>query len=162
MRLRIFLDDAYPGIIESAREAMLAVRPANRVGLVRCEGCTAVSSYSNHWPCLFPQHGPGPKHERPIALAGWQRDLVAAHPDELVRGLIHSDGCRTINRVHAGGREYGYPRYLFTNLSEDIKRIFCDACDSLGVEWRRMNAKTVSVARRDSVAKLDAFVGPKR
>ena len=27
-----------------------------------------------HWPCLFPQHGPGRKHERPIVLEDWQRD----------------------------------------------------------------------------------------
>ena len=27
-----------------------------------------------HWPCLFPQHGPGRKHERKIRLEAWQRD----------------------------------------------------------------------------------------
>jgi hypothetical protein len=31
-----------------------------------------VSSYWKHWPCLFPQHGPGRKHERRIALVPWQ------------------------------------------------------------------------------------------
>ena len=162
MRLRIFLDDAYPDIIASAREAVLTVLPTSRAGLVRCVGCTAVSSYSKHWPCLFPQHGAGPKHQRPIVLTDWQGHLAAAHPHELVRGLIHSDGCRFVNKVRAGGRRYEYPRYLFTNLSEDIRRIFCEACDAIGVEWRVMNPKTISVARRDSVAKLDTFVGPKR
>lgn len=59
------------------------------------------------------------------------------------------------------GKRYAYPRYEFSNLSEDIKRIFCDACDALGVEWKRMNAKSISVARRASVARLDEWVGPK-
>ena len=59
------------------------------------------------------------------------------------------------------GKRSAYPRYQFSNVSEDIKRIFCDACDALGVEWKRMNAKNISVARRASVARLDRGVGPK-
>jgi hypothetical protein len=47
-----------------------------------------VSSYWKHWPCLFPQHGPGRKHERRIALVPWQQRIVDAHPDQVVRGLI--------------------------------------------------------------------------
>ncbi len=39
--------------------------------------------------------------------------------------------------------------------------IFTDACDAIGVEWRRMNARNISVARRASVAALDGFIGPK-
>jgi hypothetical protein len=121
-----------------------------------------VESYWKHWPCLFPQHGPGRKHERPIALAAWQQRIVDAHPDQLVRGLIHSDGSRHINRIKHPKRTYEYVRYEFTNRSEDIKRIFCDACDALGVEWRVMNRDSISIARRESVARLDEFVGPKR
>jgi hypothetical protein len=56
---------------------------------------------------------------------------------------------------------YAYPRYQFSNRSEDIKQLFCEACDRLGVEWRRMNAYTISVARHRGVALLDEFVGPK-
>ena len=48
------------------------------------------------------------------------------------------------------------------NRSDDIKRIFCDACDALGVQWRVMNRDSISVARRASVARLDEFIGPKR
>jgi transcriptional regulator with XRE-family HTH domain len=121
-----------------------------------------VSSYWKHWPCVFPQHGPGRKHERDITLVDWQRRIIAAHPDQLVRGLIHSDGSRYINTIRTPGKTYQYARYEFSNRSEDIKRIFCDACDALGVEWRVMNRYAISVARRASVAKLDAFVGPKR
>ncbi|MFI9836970.1 helix-turn-helix domain-containing protein [Nonomuraea sp. NPDC051941] len=50
-------------------------------------------------PHLFPQHGPGKKHERPIVLEPWQREIVSAHPGRFVRGLIHSDGWRGTNRV---------------------------------------------------------------
>ncbi len=62
-----------------------------------------VSSYSKTWPCLFPQHGPGRKHHRPIELAGWQQEMVAGHPELLLRGLVHSDGCRFINTGRASG-----------------------------------------------------------
>jgi hypothetical protein len=39
--------------------------------------------------------------------------------------------------------------------------LFVRACDAIGVDTRRMNEWTVSVARRKSVALLDQFVGPK-
>ena len=95
-------------------------------------------------------------------LENWQRVIVDRHPKSLLRGLIHSDGWRGANRVTVRGRTYEYPRYQFSNVSDDIRRIFCDACDVLGIEWRRMNAKNISVAKRNSVAALDEFIGPKR
>lgn len=60
------------------------------------------------------------------------------------------------------GRAYAYPRYTFTNGSADIRALFTASCDRLGIAWRQMNATNVSVARRASVERLDAFVGPKR
>jgi hypothetical protein len=124
---------------------------------VRKIGCLEIVSLWKHWPCLFPQHGPGRKHDRKIELTPWQAEMVARHPQQLLRGLIHSDGWRGINPV---GR--GYPRYLFTNFSDDIRQIFCRACDLFGVSWRRSRWNTISVARRKSVEKLDAVIGPKR
>ena len=141
------------------------VLPRNRVLVQkrRGEGCLEVSSFSKQWPCLFPQHGPGLKHRRRIELVGWQQGIVDAHTEEFLRGLIHSDGCRFMNPVRgARDRIYRYPRYTFTNASEDIRGLFCDACDRLGIEWRRMNARNISVARRESVARMDEFIGPKR
>jgi hypothetical protein len=115
----------------------------------------------------FPQHGPGPKHSRPIELAPWQRALTHAHPAALVRGLIHSDGCRTVNRFKTtlpSGRvaDYEYPRYFFSNLSEDIRAIFCEHCELLGVRWTQSNPRNISISHRDSVAILERVVGPKR
>jgi hypothetical protein len=66
----------------------------NKVSRTPKIGCTEVASYSKHWPCLFPQHGPGRKHERRIELVPWQQELVDLDPRPLVRGLLHSDGCR--------------------------------------------------------------------
>jgi hypothetical protein len=145
-------------------DAMERVFPNNRVAMY-CpythSRCVVVSVHSNHAPCLFPQHGPGVKHLRPIRLADWQSELVEEHTELLLRGFIHSDGCRFINRVHVSGKTYEYPRYNFTNASTDIRNLFTDACDRLGVEWRQMNARNISVARRQSVARLDEFIGPK-
>lgn len=72
----------------------------------------------------------------------------------------HSKHCPRLFPQH--GKQYAYPRYVFTNASDDIRQMFCDACDAIGVEWRVMNARNISVARRASVAVLDGFVGPKR
>jgi hypothetical protein len=102
------------------------------------------------------------KHTRRIALEPWQMQTCARHPQRLLRGLIHSDGCRSLNRIRGHGKTYVYPRYEFSNRSEDIRAIFCEYCDRVGVEWRRMNRWTISVARRDSVARMDRFIGPKR
>jgi hypothetical protein len=164
-RLSIWCADDWPGLMQECVRALRAVRPANRVSLTPKQGCTEVSSYSRHWPCLFPQHGPGKKHLRKIELAGWQRAIVNQHPGEFARGLFHSDGYRGINRVRRSwdgrNRWYEYPRYLFVNESADILRLCGEALDRLGVEWRFSKPNTISVAKRGAVARLDEFVGPK-
>ena len=126
-----------------------------------CAGAKAARFRSNQLPCLFPQHGAGPKHLRRIELADWQQEIVDEHAGKFVRGLIHSDGSRFMNRVRIKGKEYAYPRYNFTNASQDIRGLFTDALDRLGIAWRRMNERNISVARRDAVARLDEFVGAK-
>lgn len=167
--LRIVCADAYPGLIELCREAITATRPEVGVYILQREGCVTVTSYNRHWPTLFPQHGPGKKHNRTIALQPWQQRIVDAHPWEFIRGLYHSDGCRITNwttRVVAGERKrYEYPRYFFTNTSVDIMRLFTDTLDKLAVEWKSLHqsraAQTVSIARKASIALLEARLGPK-
>lgn len=159
-RLRITLDDRYHMIIAECCAAVDEMRGhglATLAGLTRRTGCVEVGSYWQHWPSVFPQHGPGPKHLRPIRLADWQRDVVEDYPDRLLRGLIHSDGCRALNRVNGTV----YPRYQFSNNSRDIQAIFCDACDRLDIQWERSFWKTISVSRRASVGRMDQFIGPK-
>jgi len=167
--LSITMDDSYPGLIDAAEFAMRDVMPQSSVNRRQRQGCTVVMSYTMHWVCLFPQHGPGKKHERLIALEPWQQEIVDAHPWELIRGLIHSDGCRVTNwttRIVGGvPRRYEYPRYLFTNVSDEIRNLYCDTLDRVGIQWRvtRRGDKpyNISVARRASVALMDLHVGPK-
>lgn len=163
-RLVIYLDSRYPQIIQEVAMAMEAVMPGKRAHrqLHPRHAMVRVDMYSKHWPELFPQHGPGRKHERPIVLSDWQQAIVDDRHEEFLRGLIHSDGCRHINRVWRNGKAYEYSRYNFTNASADIRGLFCASCDALGIAWRRMNARNISVARREAVAAMDAFVGPKR
>lgn len=126
--------------------------------------CYSVSAYSRSWPCLFPQHGPGAKHTRPIFLADWQQELAETWPDQLLKGLIQSDGCRFIN---TGWGDWRQPRYVFSNVSTDITSIFCTACDCLGLRWTAAFPKSetaavaIYVSRKADVARLDEFAGPK-
>jgi hypothetical protein len=105
------------------------------------------------------------KHTRRIWLSDWQQELAESWPEALLRGLIHSDGCRFINTGRAGWR---HPRYGFRNRSTDITSIFCTACDRLGFRWTaafrksESSAVTIYVSRRSDVARMDEFVGPKR
>ena len=158
--LRIFLDAAYPGIVAECRDALLSVRPGNRASVSRSKTCrcNVVAMYSSHWPCLLPQMGPGRKHDRDIALAAWQQAVVHREQRAFVRGLIHSDGCRVV----ANDRGVASVRYHFTNKSEDIKRIFCESLDALGIRWTRPCNRQIAVYRKASTALLDEFVGPKR
>jgi hypothetical protein len=163
-RLHVFLDSAYPIIAAECEAAMSLVMPASRANCLRHPryNMLGVVSYSKHWPHLFPQHSPGVKHKRRIELEPWQELIVERHPGRLLRGLIHSDGCRVVNRIRHPKKTYEYPRYFFTNRSLDIQRIFCDACDRLDIAWRQDGPWNVSVARREAVAIMDRHVGPKR
>lgn len=102
-RLRITLDSAYPEIVGECVRAVCSVSHG-RAGATPRRGSRAVdvSSYWKHWVCLIPQHGPGRKHTRPIVLADWQERIVAAHTEEFLRGLIHSDGTRIIATERKG------------------------------------------------------------
>jgi hypothetical protein len=157
--------DDWPGLINAARAAMSAVMPTSSVFGVQRIGCTEVKSMSKHWPCLFPQHGPGRKHERRIELAPWQRQIVTGYAGLFAQELFHSDGCRVTNRVRRtladGDHWYEYPRYFFSNESRDILGLCGQALDQLGVAWRFSGRNAISVARRAAVARLDEFVGPK-
>lgn len=162
--LRIACADAWPGLLDECVRTVELVsrRTAFRVS---SQGCTYITVLWKHWPCLFPQHGPGRKHARPITLEHWQQDMVSRDPRPLIRGLLHSDGWRGINSVRrdVAGKPltYRYPRYLFTNESADIRRILTDALDHMGIAWRQNRRNSISIARRDAVAALDEFVGPK-
>jgi hypothetical protein len=50
---------------------------------------------------------------------------------------------------------------MFSNRSDDIRRLFVEACDRLGIASRRMNRWNESVSDRDGVRRLDEIVGAK-
>lgn len=165
-RLRVNLDSRYPEIIDECEAALRVLAPRNRVGrqlrsggfeTSRPDSATELSVYAKWWPCLIPQHGPGRKHLRPIRLADWQAPVLESHAGALIRGLLHSDGCRFMNT----GTNWRHPRYSFSNRSEDIRGLFTSACDVIGLRWTTA-PHTVYVSRKDDVARLDALVGPKR
>jgi hypothetical protein len=106
---------AYPTIAEEVCAAITDLRgrrakPHPVVG----ERCLVVASSWRSWICLLPQHGPGKKHRRRIELLPWQQDLVEQAPGALLRGLIHTDGWRGVNRVVSKGKRYEYLRYQFS------------------------------------------------
>jgi hypothetical protein len=163
--LSVVNDQRYTTLTEGVLSLMAEVKPGSRPYVRQREGCVAALCGWKHWPCLFPQHGPGQKHTRPIVLADWQREIVEEHPGRFLRGLFHSDGCRVTNwtvRTVAGQRKrYEYPRYFFTNASADIRGLCCWALDLLDIDHRHPSERNISVARAEAVAKLDEHVGPK-
>jgi Homeodomain-like domain-containing protein len=157
MRLRIFLDVRYPGIIGDARSILERSFPENGVSLsISRETTVIVSLYSSHLPCLLPQHGLGKKHERRIVLEPWQEQIVQSEAWSFLRGCIRSDGCVFINRTGA----YRYLTYDFSNRSSDIRQLFMEACDLVGVSYRH-HGHRVRVNRRKSVELMAAGVGVK-
>ena len=167
-QLRVVLDGRYPDVIDECVTAVMMVLPAARVHVRprKTDGGVIVEVSSPRLVEIFPQHGPGRKHTRPIVLTKWQRRIADRHPAPFLRGLLFSDGCRTINRFKTklpSGRvaEYDYPRYFFSNRSADIRGLFCEYCEKLGIRWTQSNPRNISVAHRTSVALLDSFVGPK-
>jgi hypothetical protein len=166
--LEISLDTRYPGIAEECTTAIWDVAQVIAQTHLRATSqgnSIRVTAGSRVWPLAFPQHGPGKKHARSITLAKWQQAIVDELPQQFLRGLIHSDGSRTINRFSVAlaseRREYAYPRYFFSNHSADIRGLFCAACERVGVRWTQSSFKNISVADRRSVELLDSFIGPK-
>jgi hypothetical protein len=155
--LRIYQDARYGGLIEHCAVAMRTVS-GRSVSFGKKPGCVGIAASWNHWPCVFPQHGAGRKHRRKIELTEWQREIAGRHPEALLRGLIHSDGCRVLNFVNGKA----YPRYHFANSSTDIQRIFTDACRAYGVSWTQPKWNDISVAKAADVTRLDATIGPKK
>jgi hypothetical protein len=151
-RLEIALDARYPAVVRSCLLAMQRLHPRG-CGAIRRrgDGCRVVSSYAWEWMHLFPQHGKGRKHLRPIFLTEWQMQIEREHPFDLLRGLIESDGSR-FDRI-VGGK--AYPAYEFTNESSGVREIFCRVARAVGLGFTTPRPNVIAVARRQHVATLD-------
>jgi hypothetical protein len=164
--LRVSCDALYPYIIEDVERLITRVHRGGKAYRVRAPGVVVVQNSWKHWSCVFPQHGPGRKHERELGMTAWQWAIVAEHPADFLRGLFHSDGCRVDNwatRMVAGEKKrYEYGRWQLSNCSEEILGWCGEALDLIGVPWRRSSATNVSVSTRAGVALLDELIGPKR
>lgn len=165
-RLRVTLDARYPNIITFCSQAIQRLLPDNQIGIVEHYyrdrlSCVDVSCFYKFWPEVFPQHGEGKKHDREIKLVDWQQQIVETYTLEFFRGLFHSDGSRFSNVVNGTD----YPRYQFTNFSPDIRQMFCEACDRLGIHWtekaRYGKTTDIFISKRKDVAYLDSVIGPK-
>ena len=163
--LHIFNDARYTGLNNHVMDLMRTVKPRSRPHTRSVPGCTVITVSWKHWPCLFPQHGPGRKHERALEMTDWQREIVERYPADFLRGLFHSDGCRVNNwatRMVAGQKKrYDYPRWQFVNESAEIMRWCGEALDLVRIAWRQTNRRTLSVSRREAVGELDGLIGPK-
>ncbi|MDX2138987.1 MAG: LAGLIDADG family homing endonuclease [Chloroflexota bacterium] len=169
--MRIFLDIRYPQIIQECADSIGRLFVANEIGIAHINkgdkpSYTIVSVYNKHLTDLFPQHGEGKKYTRTIALEPWQQRIVDTYPLDFWRGLYHSDGSRFSNIVN--GKDY--PRYQFSNESQDILGIFMNTCDKLGLHYSTKTKRTkgydyptdVFVSKRKDVQFLDEHIGPKR
>ncbi|WP_134126970.1 helix-turn-helix domain-containing protein [Kribbella pratensis] len=160
--LQIINDERYADLNQEIAATIKLVKPGASPCLRGGSTAIRVEARWKHWPCVFPQHGPGRKHLRRIELTDWQREIVAKYPEQLLRGLFHSDGCRFVNWASKpDGKRYYYARYMFSNESDDIRKILTDALDQLGIAWRQPRRNAIAVSRREAVGVLDGFVGPK-
>ena len=164
--LSITCCDGWPGLIDAARSAMAVPMPTSSVFRVQRAGCTKVKILSHeHWPCLFPQHGPGRKHERRIELAPWQEQIIGSVSRPFCPGTVpfrRLPGDEPGRRPLAGGDRWSNTRGTSSptnqRTSSDYVGTLSISSGSAG-ECSRRNA--LSVARREAVARLDEFVGPK-
>lgn len=85
-RLRITLDSRYPGIISECAEAMAAVLPSSKVGVLphRKQNSVEVSSFSRAWPGLACSHSMEPARSM-IERSGWSNGSVESW-NEIPRG----------------------------------------------------------------------------
>jgi hypothetical protein len=156
--LHIFNDAKYLVLNTHLIELMRRVKPECRPHTRPMTGAVNTTVSWKHWPCLFPQHGPGRKHERRLRVEEWQQDIVQAHLADFLRGALplrRMPGRHGVTRIVAGERKrYDYPRWQFVNHSDDIRRFCTDALDLLEIPWRRSNRYCVSVSTRAGVALL--------
>ena len=80
VRFHISLDGRYGAITDDAVAAVELAQVGTRARVYSVRGSRGVAlvSHGRAWLAAFPQHGPGRKHERLIALVPWQERSVAS------------------------------------------------------------------------------------
>lgn len=168
-KFRISQDAKYPVLIEEQTNALQTILPNNKIwfskkfykGRISSIDITTESiKFLEFFPSAKP--GMGPKHTYKISLEPWQEQLVKRYPKEFLRGFIQTDGSRYVQKCG----KYSYTYYNFTQVSEDIVKMFTDTCDQLGVEYNLYKydlpkKNIVSIRNKKSCDFLDSFIGPK-
>lgn len=159
-RLRIALDKKYSQLNSFAKMNLQTLFPSNKIGIINFKGHINLSVFSNKLPLLFPQHGSGPKHLRSIVLDEWQKAVL--DEIETLRGLFHSDGSFYKETI---SQKYVYERYLFTNKSNDIQKIFQEYCSriniSFDVQTKKDGVINTRISKKNDVNKLKQLIGIK-
>lgn len=158
-KLRITLDVNQDLVIDECIKHLKILFPKNKINPVKRKNknCLDVIVYSNKLNIYFPQLGNGMKHQRKIELTKEQIEIIDTK--FLMKGLFHSDGSFYI----AGNK---YPRYNFTNKSEDIIKIFLECLDVYNIDNRliynkRNNIYKIQIQKRKYVNILYQLLGEK-
>lgn len=130
-KIRIFCDVKYKNILEEISESLEILFP-NSKSLRRqhtSKNCIEIYLYSSHILKLFPQHGEGRKHQRPIVLEDWQKDIIDEYHIEFLKGLIYTDGSFYLSQNK-------YECCNFTNKSKDIIELCSNAMRKLDINHK--------------------------
>jgi len=130
LRLRIALDVKYKKLNEEVISELKILFPNNKISynvVGETNGCI-ISLYSTNLLTLFPQHDIGKKHERPIILEDWQREIIDEYNIEFFKGLIYTDGS-----FYYSGK---YERCNFTNKSIDIIKLCSESMSKLNINHK--------------------------
>ena len=130
LRLRIALDVKYKKLNEEVISELKILFPNNKISynvVGETNGCI-ISLYSTNLLTLFPQHDTGKKHERPIILEDWQREIIDEYNVEFLKGLIYTDG----SFYYSGKYEY----CNFTNKSMDIMNLCSESMKKLNINHK--------------------------
>jgi hypothetical protein len=162
-RIRITLDSKYPELNEYVRKSLNVIFPENKASIYkrRNQNCVDVSLWSRNLPAFFPQHGKGKKHNRKIELSTWQFDMLDW--TQFWKGLFHSDGC--FYTQHDKRDDYEYEHFVFSNMSEDISRLFQTCCTMHGIHFTSTITKSglfkTCIYKQEEVKLLKHLIGTK-
>ncbi|MEV0290265.1 transcriptional regulator [Kribbella sp. NPDC050820] len=160
--LQIANDQKYPQLNQEIAETIRRVKPTASPCLRGGSAAVRIEARWKHWPCLFPQHGPGMKHRRKIELLAWQSEIVARYPESCCAGCSTPTAAgSSTGRASRTEGAITMRATCFTNESGDIRNILTQTLDMLGIPWRQPRRNAIAVSRKAAVEMLDSFVGPK-
>ncbi len=104
-----------------------------------------------------------PAAHRARRLATRDHARASARADPRAHSLGRLPHRQPLLRRPAGrwAKDVRVPALLLLQLSADIRAIFTEHCELLGIRWTLSNHRNVSNSHRRSVALLDEFVGDK-